>query len=144
MKITIDRLKHSLAVANKMKEIVENESNKYSFDSDAAFVLGLLHDIGYAFSNNPNEHAIIGGKILKEQGYKYWKEVFYHGVLQFEYQSLELNLLNYVDLMTSPTGEYITIQERIEDISKRYGKNSFQENEAKKLFENLKKEFLNN
>ena len=76
---------------------------------------------------------------MKEQNYKYWQEVFYHGISQNEYDSPMLRLLNYVDMITGPTGEYITIRERIDDISKRYGKGSWQEQEAIELSKLLSK-----
>ena len=97
----------------------------------------MIHDIGYDFSDEQKEHAYKGGKILEEQGYKYWKEVYYHGICQTEYDSAMLRLLNYVDMITGPTGEYVAIEERIEDIAKRYGKGSWQELEAIELAKGL-------
>ena len=135
MEITIDRLKHSLSVAKKMKSLAIENQQKYPVDPDEAYVLGLLHDIGYEFAENQKDHSYIGGRILKEQGYKYWREVYYHGVPQEEYDSVMLRLLNYVDMITGPTGEYMTIRERIEDISRRYGEGSWQEQEAQRLSE---------
>ena len=70
---------------------------------------------------------------MKEQGYKYWKEVYYHGIPQDEYDSPMLRLLNYADMITGPAGEYMTIEQRIEDIAKRYGEGSWQDLEARKL-----------
>ena len=126
-------MKHSLAVATKMKEIVSGEQDTYSCSPDDAFILGMLHDIGYEFCKKQREHAQKGGEVLKAQGYKYWKEVYYHGIPQTEYFSPELNLLNYVDLITGPSGQYMDVQKRIEDISNRYGKGSWQEEEAIQL-----------
>lgn len=133
MEISVDRMKHSLAVAKKMKEMVAADSKKYGCLPDDAFVLGMLHDIGYEFSTEQIEHAKKGGLVLKRQGYRYWKEVYYHGISQDEYDSLILRLLNYVDMITGPTGEYMSIQARIDDIVKRYGKHSWQEKEAIEL-----------
>lgn len=133
MQITDDRLKHSLAVATKMKIMSQTNNEKYPVDPDEAFVLGMLHDIGYEFSQEQQEHANKGGLVLKKQGYKFWKEVYYHGIPQKEYDSPMLRLLNCVDMITGPTGEYMTIQERIDDIAERYGKGSWQEVEAIEL-----------
>ena len=75
------RILHSLGVANKMK-VIANElypGNK-EFIEDM-FILGLLHDLGYEFAKTKLEHSEIGGTILKKNGYKYWKEVYYHGKL---------------------------------------------------------------
>ena len=137
MEITIDRMKHSVAVAIKMKELVIQKPDKYGCSPDDAFVLGMLHDIGYGFSDDQKEHANKGGMVLKEQGYKYWQEVYYHGIPQEEYDSQMLKLLNYVDMITGPTGEYMTVQERIDDIADRYGKGSWQELEAIELSRKL-------
>ena len=133
MDITVDRLKHSKGVATKMKEMALNEPSKYPFDPDSMYVLGMLHDIGYEFSEKQEQHANRGGEVLKAQNYKYWKEVYYHGIAQTEYDSPELRLLNNVDMTTDPTGKYMTIQERIDDIAARYGKGSWQEKEAIEL-----------
>lgn len=137
MEFTLDRMKHSLAVATKMKEIVIQKADRFRCKPEDAFVLGILHDIGYKFSIEQKDHANKGGLILKEQGYQYWQEVFYHGIYQNEYDSSLLRLLNYVDMITGPTGEYMTIRQRIGDIATRYGTGSWQELEAKVLADEL-------
>ena len=132
-----------MAVAKKMKQMAIDDPEKYPVDPDDAFVLGMLHDIGYEFSNEQQEHANKGGLILKDQGYKYWQEVYYHGIAQKEYDSLILRLLNYADMVTGSVGESMTIQERIDDIAERYGKGSWQEREAimlTKIMDDLYKE----
>lgn len=52
-----ERIKHSLAVADKMIEL-NNNRNK-----EEIFLIGYLHDIGYNFTENKKEHNKIGGKI---------------------------------------------------------------------------------
>ncbi len=106
---------------------------QYSIDPREAFTLGLLHDIGYEFCDKQSEHANKGGLLLKEQGYKYWKEVFYHGIPQNEYASNMLSLLNYADMVTGPDGTSMTVQERIDDIADRYGNDSEQVENAVNL-----------
>ena len=133
MVVTIDRMNHSLSVANKMKELVEGSPNEYNASPNEAFIIGILHDIGYEFVDDQKEHAHVGGLTLKKQGYKYWKEIFYHGLPQNEFTSPELWLLNYVDMITGPTGKYTTLVERIKEISVRYGMGSWQEREAIEL-----------
>lgn len=133
MTLTIDRMKHSLAVAEKMKRIVNEDPDEYIASPDDAFVIGILHDIGYEFVDDQKEHAHKGGLLLREQGYKYWREIYYHGIPQDKFDSKELWLLNYVDMITGPTGEYVTVQQRMNDISARYGKESWQEKEAIEL-----------
>lgn len=135
MDITLDRLKHSLGVANKMRELAESRRD---IDSDDAFILGLMHDIGYRFTSNTGEHAKVGGEILRNQGYKYWKEVYYHGIPQKDFDSSMLQLLNYADMTIGPIGNELTIEERIIDISNRYGEGSIQEETAIALAKQLK------
>ncbi len=119
-----DRLKHSLTVANKMIEL----GKKYNLSDkklEELFLLGYLHDIGYEFGNNEN-HNIIGGELLKENGYKYWKEVYYHGIPNCEYQSIYLDILNTADMMIDKSGNNVGFDKRLEDIKSRYGENSMQ------------------
>ena len=129
--MTDDRLRHSLAVATKMKDMASE-----GFKADM-FILGFLHDIGYEFCDDTKKHNLIGGLKLKEGGYKYWQEVYYHGEHQTQYSSAVLDLLNKADLMTGPQGQNMSACERLEDIAQRYGKDSHQYREsfllAKKL-----------
>ena len=60
--------------------------------------------------------------------------MYYHGIPQEDYDSAELRLLNYMDITTDPSGDVVTIEERIEDIKQRYGENSFQPNVLKIIF----------
>ena len=86
------------------------------------FTLGLLHDIGYEFLEEKNykTHNIVGGNILKKQGFKYWKEVYYHGVANYKYQSKVLDLLNWADMRVDSSGNIVSLDERLEDISVRH------------------------
>jgi len=82
-----NRLLHSEQVANFMFSNTHFPNNK-----EELYTLGLLHDIGYLFSNS--DHNIIGGNFLREQQYKYWKEVYYHGIPYPSYSSRILVELN--------------------------------------------------
>ena len=98
-----DRLKHSISVARKMVAI----GRKYHLSEDELrelFLLGYNHDIGYEFCSNNIEHNIVGGKILKENGYKYWQEVYCHGNPNTEYNSLFLKILNMADMQIDKYG----------------------------------------
>lgn len=117
-----DRLKHSYAVGKKMIEIGK-QYNLSGFELQELFVLGLNHDIGYEFGNNSN-HNIIGGKLLKENNYKYWQEVYYHGQIECEYKSLYLDILNKADMQIDKYGNDVGYDKRLEDIKMRYGENS--------------------
>ena len=137
MQISDDRIHHMLAVATKMEQVVSNNPNRFDASPEDAFVLGFLHDIGYEFVDEQNDHAKTGGLILKNQGYKYWCEVYYHGIPCPDYSSELLTLLNQADLTTGPTGEYITVEERLKDIGNRYGKDSWQLQDAMRLADSL-------
>ena len=130
-----DRLNHSYAVANKIVEIAK-EKNLDKDQLDELFILGYIHDIGYQFGNCEN-HNVVGGSILKNNGYKYWKEVYYHGVPNSEYKSLYLDLLNMADMMIDTNGNDVGFEKRLEDIKSRYGKDSIQYNNCIKVINEL-------
>ena len=88
------------------------------------FLLGVMHDLGYEFVESNISHAAIGGEILNRSGYKYWKEVSLHGDETVDNITDELFILNCADMMTGPNGEDFTFDERLEEISCRFGKDS--------------------
>ena len=131
-----DRLKHSYAVACKMIEL--GKERKLSDESlEELFMLGFIHDIGYQFGNNEN-HNMLGGNLLKENNYKYWKEVYYHGVPNSEYKSLYLDILNTADMMIDKFGNDVGFDKRLEDIKNRYGEDSIQYNNCVKIINELR------
>ena len=119
--ISSDRKKHSWAVAELMKQRAI-ELNMTTQQAEELYILGFLHDIGYEFAEPKNyeKHEIIGGGVLKSQGYKFWKEVYYHGVANSPYKSEYLDLLNWADMHIDSEGNYVSFDERLEEISKRY------------------------
>lgn len=122
--ITENRWKHILGVARKAKEFalkMKPNDEKYAEDM---FLLGLLHDLGYEFSETGWGHSIIGGEILKRSGYKYWNEVANHGYSENVGITDELFILNCADMSIAVDGTNCTIAERLEDIGTRYGINS--------------------
>ena len=133
-----DRLKHSYAVANKMIELGK-EKQLSEKELKELFLLGYLHDIGYQFGNNEN-HSIIGSNILKENNYKYWKEVYYHGVPNSKYKSLYLDILNTADMMIDKYGNDVGFDKRLEDIKNRYGDKSIQYINSVKIINELRRQ----
>ena len=130
-----DRMKHSLAVARKMVEI----GNKLELNKEQLhelFILGFNHDIGYEFGTNES-HNIIGGNMLKNSGYKYWQEVYYHGNPEAGYNSLYLDILNEADMEINKYGEDVGYEKRLEDIRNRYGSDAVQYNDALKIIDYL-------
>ena len=138
LKIDDDRLLHVRGVGERAEELAHE---LFDWDEDKCremFVLGYLHDVGYQYSRDQLEHEEIGGELLKRAGYQYWREVYYHGVPEPEYQSDELMILNISDMETSKDGRRISMDERLADIADRYGDDSKQYIKAKKLVTELK------
>lgn len=131
-----DRLKHSYAVANKMVELGK-EKNLPDEQLQKLFLLGFLHDIGYQFGTNEN-HNMIGGNLLRNSNYKYWKEVYYHGIPNSEYKSLYLDILNTADMMIDKYGNDVGFDKRLESIKNRYGENSIQYKNCVKIINELR------
>ncbi len=132
-----NRLKHSYAVANKMVELGK-EKNLPDEQLQELFLLGYLHDIGYQFGTNEN-HNMIGGNLLRNSNYKYWQEVYYHGVPNSEYKSTYLDILNAADMMIDKYGNDVGFDKRLEDIKNRYGEDSIQYINCVKIVNELRK-----
>lgn len=132
-----DRLKHSYTVAKKMMEI----AMKYNLSEEEVkncFLIGLNHDIGYEFTTNGVNHNKIGGEILKNNGFKYWEEVYYHGEINCSYKSIFLEVLNKADMQIDKLGNDVGYDKRLEDIKERYGEESIIYKNCITLIENLK------
>lgn len=132
-----DRLKHSLAVARKMVQIAK-DNNLTDQEIQDCFTIGYNHDIGYEFAVDKSKHNVIGGLILKESGFKYWQEVYYHGEPEVEYESLYLLILNQADMQIDKYGNDVGYDKRLEDIKTRYGEDSIVYKKCLKLVEEVK------
>jgi len=132
----LDRIKHSLSVANKMIEIGKQKGLN-DIQLQELFVLGYNHDIGYEFCTDNLKHNIIGGGILKNNGYKYWQEVYCHGNPDAEYKSLFLKILNMADMKIDKYGNDVGYEKRLEDIKARYGEDSIQYINANKVINSI-------
>ncbi len=119
--ISEDRKKHIFAVAEYLKLYAQNNKMNNT-ETEELYTLGLLHDIGYEFAQEKDYmiHNKIGGEILKKQGYKFWQEVYYHGEANSPYKSKYLDLLNWADMHIDSSGNYVSFDERLEEISNRY------------------------
>ena len=126
--MNLSRIMHSVAVANKLQTMTES----YGGDGQSAWLLGILHDVGHEFSD-PSNHAEVGGMLLEREGFRFWREVYYHGQPDPSYQSTELDMLNYADMTTGPNGENMTFAERLADIERRYRADSSQAEDFRKL-----------
>ena len=140
--ISSGRMAHQLSVARTLVEQACSQGSYSEEDLQNLFVLGYLHDIGYEFAVDPDKHAPVGGEVLKRLGFVYWAEVANHGNPASAYSSAELDLLNSADMHTSPTGEYVTYAERLQDIADRYGEDSPRYQNARTIIANLESKGL--
>ncbi|HHX16298.1 MAG TPA: HD domain-containing protein [Mollicutes bacterium] len=133
-----DRIKHSYVVAKKMMEIAVNYDLSKE-DINNCFLIGLNHDIGYEFTTNGINHNKIGGQLLRDNGFKYWKEVYYHGDVDCTYDSIFLEILNKADMQIDKYGNDVGYTKRLEDIKNRYGEDSIVYKNCIKLIESINK-----
>ena len=126
-----NRMKHIVAVA----ELMRKNAGILRLDSEEMFVLGFLHDVGFGFGNENS--AALGGEILEKQEYKYFNEVANLGKTETAYHSTALDLLNWCDMHTDSTGKYVSFEKKLESLSKKFGENSTNYKNAKKLVESL-------
>mgnify|MGYP004625432531 FL=1 len=117
-----NRSLHSLGVAKKMVKIGKSKGFSTAMLNDL-FTLGIVHDIGYQFGPG-DMHQKNGGLVLKKNGYRYWQEVYYHGIIQNEYTSIYLDILNQADMQIDKMGKDVGYTGRLEDIKSRYGDDS--------------------
>lgn len=140
--ISFDRMTHQLSVARDLVEQAQSRGTYSEQELQNLFVLGYLHDIGYEFATDLDDHAAIGGEVLKRLGFTYWAEVANHGNPESSYSSAELDLLNSADMHTSSTGERVTYAERLQDIADRYGEDSPRYQNARTIIANLESKGL--
>ncbi|MBQ7307884.1 MAG: phosphohydrolase [Clostridia bacterium] len=114
-----NRLLHIIGVSRLMKE----KANLLGLDEKEMFTLGYLHDFGYEFQDL-NKHAVFGGEIMENMGFKHYKEIMYHGDINAEYNSLALDLLNWCDMHIDCKGNFVSFEERLNDIKNRRGEDS--------------------
>lgn len=119
----LNRYKHCYGVGKRMYAYA-----KYNLHWDERrccemFVLGNLHDIGYELDPDAFDHDWVLANILTGS-YKYSNEIRYHSKYQTGYDSPELRLLYFGDMTVDGAGNWCTLEERLNDLSKRHGINS--------------------
>jgi HD domain. len=135
--ITEDRLHHILGVARKAYKIAKDLGKDENY-ARQMFALGWNHDIGYEF--DPVNHENVGANILPN--YKYAEFIRSHGLAPTQITK-EWIIINLADMTTSPTGEEITIEDRLAEIESRYGKDHIwykQSKEACDILNNILRE----
>ena len=139
--ISNDRLFHMLGVARQCYDIAK----KMGFDESFCrkmFIIGFNHDIGYEFSKNKNEHPTISSNMLESLGTideNSLLAIKEHGDFP-SIDSIEWKILNLADMTIDSKGHKVNIEQRLEDIENRYGKNSNTYILAKKISIKLKGE----
>lgn len=119
--LTPSRLAHMNATANRAYEIAKTIFGKTENKARQLYVLGLLHDVGYAF--DPDDHAHAGGSVLISLGVEI-DAVYDHGDPTVGFMDDELLIINAADMTTSPTGAPMRMEDRLNDIGERYGVDS--------------------
>lgn len=117
------RYKHCYNVGKKMYTYAKEKWHWGEKKCNEMFVLGNLHDIGYALDSDAFGHDRVLADTL-EGTYKYSNEIRYHSYLQHNYDSPEMRLIYFGDMTVDGQGNWCTFKERLADLEKRYGLNS--------------------
>jgi hypothetical protein len=129
-----DRWTHVQAVADKARSVAVTLSVE---DADLLVAAALLHDVGYAPSlNRLGFHAVDGARFLRAQGQgRLARLVAHHSGARFEAEERDLvqelaafpvedglvmDALIFADMTTGPTGQPMTLDQRIEEVRRRY------------------------
>ncbi len=134
--ISENKVKHNLGVAKKCYEIAKSKG----YDEDYCrkmFFVGYIHDIGYEFSENPEEHGYVAAKILESAGitdYNLTSAIKFHGCKLDELpvaRTNEIDILTIADLSVDYKGDFVDVSNRLLSIGFRYGAKSRQYINAK-------------
>jgi hypothetical protein len=130
-----DRHTHVRAVADRAREVGSVISN---VETNLVVCAAYLHDIGYAPSLEVTGfHPLDGARWLHSRGESRLAGlVAHHSAAHCEAEvrglahelaefpnelSIATDILAYCDATTGPTGEEMTLDERFEDVARRYG-----------------------
>ena len=125
MKIDNNRISHMHGVA----EFMNKHAKDFGLDSNAMYILGLLHDIGYIHGKQNHEEN--GGEMMEQMNYPYSQIIKYHGTTPSVYMKKfrlteeeipkELILLWMADMSINLNGENVGYELRLQDIGTRLG-----------------------
>ena len=132
-----DRWTHVQAVADKTRSLAAVLSAE---DADLLVAAALLHDVGYAPSlHRLGFHAVDGARFLRNQDQERLAcLVAHHSGARFEAEERDLveelaafpiedgpvmDALTFADMTTGPTGQSMTLDQRIEEVQRRYPSN---------------------
>ena len=152
MKIRDNKMNHMRGVAEYMYQ----NAGKYGVDNEEAYVVGLLHDIGYInddaakrnftmFGTRGYGHEVYGAALLGKMGIKeeYRQAIMSHGTAPLNVnESIRnnpmLKLLWEADMSVNRYGNRVGFDGRLADIGKRYGYDSVAYETAKATVDYLK------
>lgn len=133
--ITAHKIMHMLAVARKCYTLAREKYELSETTARKCFVMGLLHDIGYEFSDSASTHPEVGADMLNSLNVSQFcaivDAVRNHGkIYEMENVTKWDYILNEADLTVDSKGNNVSIEERLDDIKGRYGKSSTQYKDA--------------
>ena len=129
-----DRWTHVQVVADKARSLATVLPDE---DADLLVAAALVHDVGYAPSlNRLGFHAVDGARFLRAQGQeRLARLVAHHSGARFEAEERDLveelaafpvqdgpvmDALTFADMTTGPAGQPMTLEQRIEEVQRRY------------------------
>ena len=134
------RFKHMREVGTVCAELADRLFGWDEATCRKMFLLGYIHDIGYQYSTDQLEHESIGEAILADAGFQFADAVRDHGNPDVFPMSPELLILNIADMTVNRYGERVSFEDRLADISSRYGVESVQYVKAAELVHNINDE----
>lgn len=117
------RYRHCVKVAERMYEYSKDELGYSEGKAQDMYVLGYLHDLGYAFDGEAFGHEIALYNCMKDS-YRYADEIRDHSFMIEEKDSQECNLLHYADLTIDGVGNECNFVNRLKDLANRHGENA--------------------
>ena len=137
-KLSENRLNHSYAVAQKCY-VLAKEHGMSEDKAKAAFVMGLLHDIGYAAEEGAvSAHTYTGADMVQclvNHHQEIIDAISGHGIGDLD--TMFALVLNEADMTTGVRGTDVSYDERIHGIEVRYGKDSIQAQNAREMRDKL-------
>lgn len=124
------KMAHMVGVAEYMRDRAED----YEINPNEAYVIGLLHDIGYLEGREDHERS--GAELLGGMGFKHeiTTAIRFHGDNPYQtridffgdeaFVSREFILLLEADMSVDSRGFRVGFDKRLEDIAKRYGEDN--------------------
>lgn len=124
------KIKHSKAVAEFLFR-----NTRLTDRREEMYILGLLHDIGYM--KQDKGHAVAGGEMLRDLGFKNWQPVAYHGDPNNTSNTMT-DELNWADMLIDHEGNLVGYEARLAGIKARYGEKSTQYTDAQRIISKLR------